>query len=103
VSASLNGYTMTKSKSDAKSLAKSDAALKMDGTDADHSCYQLAAVNPTGTLPHFQIVFDSNTGTTSKECTRESDDTYAGGCFKQDSNGNPDTTKIADKATKGYW
>jgi len=103
VSASLNGYSISKSKADAKSLAKGDAALKMDGTDKAHSCYLLAAVNPEGALPHFQVVFDSNTGSTSKECTRETKETYVGGCYQKDANGNPDTSKIAVEKTVGYW
>jgi len=103
LAASLNGYNLVKLEGEIGDVASGDAKIDLSGADNDETCYAIAAVSPTETLPTFSVSFNSTSGETLKQCAvPDNDAAYREGCFTSNADGSP-TNVAVDAGGEGVW
>ena len=102
--ASLNGYNLVLLDGAVAGVGADEDPISLGGDNVDDSCYSLAAVSPTESLPTFGIAFDGTAGTTEKTCYVPDGDTtsYREGCFEDDGSGSPTNVAVA-AGESGVW
>ena len=105
LAASLNGYNLVKLPAGGiAAVTSGDAKIDLSGADNGESCYAIAAVSPTETLPTFSVSFNSTSGGTEKKCAiPDNDSVYREGCYTDSGDGSPTNTAAEQGSTDGVW